>query len=188
MKKIVVTLAVSFIFSLFLAFSLEAAVLNGKTFNDRIELHNTVFKLKGLGVKSYVFVKVFVAGFYVEENFKEYDVLEDGPKRLEVAYFYKIPGAKLAVETSRRIKLNTNQQEFNQIKDRVHMMNSYFVDLNPGDRYALTYIPNQGTYFTYNEKLIGKIEGKDFAKALFAVWIGKEPINHSLKESLLGNE
>jgi Chalcone isomerase-like len=169
-------------------FSLEAAELHGKTFNDRIELHNTIFALTGLGVKSYLLVKVFVAGFYVEENSKNQDVLDDVPKRLEVAYFYKIPGAKLAFETRRRITLNTSQQEFNQIKDRVHLMNSYFVDLSPGDRYVLTYIPDQGTYFTYNERLLGKIEGKDFAKALFSVWIGKEPISQSLKQSLLGSE
>ncbi len=188
MRKITVATMSLITCCLFIVFSLEAEELHGKTFNEKIELHNTLFALKGLGVKSYLFVKVFVAGFYVEENFKTQDALEDVPKRLEVAYFYKIPGARLAVETSRRIKLNTNQQEFNQIKDRVNKMNSYFVDLNPGDRYALTYIPNQGTYFTYNEKLIGKIEGNDFAKALFAVWIGKNPISQSLKESLLGNE
>ncbi len=176
------------VWGLFSAFSLEAAVLEGQPFKDRIELGHTIFTLKGSGVKSYLFVKVFVAGFYVEENIKTQEALDDCPKRLEVAYFYKIPGTQLAIETSRRIKLNTNPQEFDQIKDRVHMMNSYFVDLNPGDRYALTYIPNQGTYFNYNEKLIGKIEGKDFARALFAVWIGKNPISRSLKESLLGNE
>ena len=188
MRKIAVATMSLITCFLFIVFSSEAAELHGKTFNDRIELHNTVFALKGLGVKSYLFVKVFVAGFYIEENLKTQDALVDVPKRLEVVYFYKIPGAKLAAETRRRIMLNTNQQEFSEIKDRVNLMNSYFVDLKPGDRYALTYIPNKGTYFTYNEKLIGKIEGKDFAKALFAVWIGKEPISQSLKESLLGNE
>lgn len=179
---------VIFIGCLSLTSSAETAELYGKKFGDKIEIYNTIFALKGLGFNSYLFVKVFVAGFYVEENSKNQDALKDIPKRLEVAYFYKIPGSKLAAETSRRIKLNTNQREFNQIKDRVNKMNSYFVDLKPGDRYALTYIPLEGTYFTYNEKLVGKIEGKDFAKALFAVWIGTQPISQSLKESLLGNE
>ena len=188
MQRIVVPILAFFVGSLYLTFSSEAAELFGKRFNDKIEMHKTSFVLKGLGSKSYLFVKVFVAGFYVEQNFKTQGFLDDVPKRIEVAYFYKIPGVKLAAETSRRIVLNTSPQEFNQIKDRVRGMNSYFVDLNPGDRYALTYIPNQGTYFTYNEKLMGKIEGSDFAKALFAVWIGREPISQSLKASLLGNE
>lgn len=188
MRRITLMVMFLLIWSPCLTNSSDAAELCGKEFSEKMELHNTAFRLKGLGVKSYLFVRVFVAGFYIEESLKDDEFLDDVPKRLEVAYFHKIPGTKLASETRRRIRLNTDNQEFDRIEDRVNIMDSFFVNLYPGDRYALTYIPNQGTYFSYNEKLIGKIEGSDFAKALFAVWIGKEPISQSLKESLLGNE
>ncbi len=168
--------------------SSDAAELYGKKFSEKIQEQNTALTLKGIGVKSYFFIKVFVAGFYTTENLNTTDLLSDVPKRLEVAYFYNIPGAKLAVETRRRMILNTTPQEFDQIKDRVHVMDSYFVDLKPGDRYVLSYIPNRGTFFIYNGNVTGKIEGSDFAKALFAVWIGAEPIDQTLKANLLGNK
>ena len=186
MKKIAAVIIALLIVCQCFPFSSEAAERYGKKFQEKIEEHHTILTLKGLGVKSYFFIKIFVAGFYTSESSSTADLLNDVPKKLEVAYFYNIPGAKLAIETRRRIILNTTAQEFNQIKDRVNVMDSYFVDLRPGDRYVLTYIPKEGTTFTYNGKVTGTIKGADFAKALFAVWIGKEPIDQTLKNNLLG--
>lgn len=177
------TILFIFLIILMTAIPVSAAQLQGQSFQDELVIENTTFHLKGLGLKTYFFVKVFVAGFYLE---KEVPPLEDVAKRLEVAYFYNIPGDKLAVETKRRMRLNTTAQEFEKIKTRVKIMDGYFVDLKVGDRYALTYLPKIGTQFSYNGKVVGIIEGADFARALFAVWVGPQPISASLKENLLG--
>lgn len=167
------------------AFSAE---MYGKVFVEDMEVQGTPLTLRGIGSKTYIFIKVFVAGLYVAPDAGARAVSDDIAKRLEVAYLYPVPGRKLAVETRRRIQLNTTAQEFMAIKDRVDVMDRYFVDLKPGDRYALTYIPGVGTLFSLNGNIAGTIPGYDFAKALFSVWIGEKPINPSLKEALLGYE
>ncbi len=164
----------------------EAEKKLGQEFAQRLEAANTRFVLQGLGAKSYLLIKVLVAGFYLGEGFLLSPADADVPKRIEVAYFYPVPGRKLAVETRKRIILNTSREEFRGIQDRVDQMDAYFVDLRPGDRYALTYVPGQGTQFSYNQQQVGVIPGYDFAKALFAVWIGDKPLSPQLKADLLG--
>jgi hypothetical protein len=163
-----------------------AGELEGRTFPDTFEAQGTKFVLKGMGVKTYFFFKIFAAGFYLGDTVPDQAVGADVSKHLEVSYFYAIPAPQLAAETRHRIILNTTPEEFSRIKARVDQMDNYYVNLKPGDRYTLTYIPNYGTIFTYNNKIVGRIQGYDFAKALFAVWIGDKPLSPVLKRNLLG--
>ena len=55
-----------------------------------------------------------------------------------------------------------------------------------GDQIALTYVPKKGTVVTAKGAEKGVIEGKDFAIALFAVWLGRSPVQADLKTALLG--
>jgi hypothetical protein len=62
-----------------------------------------------------------------------------------------------------------------------------YVDVQPGDRYSLTYIPGRGTELALNGEPRGVIEGAEFAAALFSIWIGREPIDKSFKNQILGS-
>ncbi|MDA8138151.1 MAG: chalcone isomerase family protein [Desulfobacteraceae bacterium] len=64
--------------------------------------------------------------------------------------------------------------------------NSLYRDVKPGDRYALTYILGKGTQLSLNGTPLGLIPGAEFASALFAMWLGHNPMNEAFKEQLLG--
>jgi hypothetical protein len=59
-------------------------------------------------------------------------------------------------------------------------------DVVKGDEILLTYVPGRGTVVTAKGVEKGIIEGKDFADALFAVWLGPNPAQEDLKRALLG--
>lgn len=162
--------------------------LAGQNFPAAVTFQGQPLALKGTGIKTHFFIKVLVAGFYTEKDAAEGAILDESAKRIEVAYFYPVPGKKLARETRERIRQNTTAQEYAKIEARINTMDDYFVDLRPGDRYVLTYVPAMGTFFTYNGKEQGLIEGRDFARALFSVWIGERPLSETLKTQLLGYE
>lgn len=185
MKRLNVFILTSF-FILFYSINGWSKDLGGQSFADKLEFQGKAFELRGVGLEKRLFIKVFVAGFYTGDKFLTDEPLSDIPKRIEVAYLYPIPGRKLAVETRKNIILNTTPEEFEKIKSRVDFMDSLYVDLKPSDRYALSYLPGEGTYFTYNGEVMGMIEGHDFAAALFSVWIGKKPVSSFLKKNLLG--
>jgi hypothetical protein len=56
--------------------------------------------------------------------------------------------------------------------------------VKPGDRYALTYVPGVGTELALNGTTLGTVEGADFAAAVFAIWLGPQAIDESLKTQL----
>jgi hypothetical protein len=73
-----------------------------------------------------------------------------------------------------------------QLRSRIDYHNSLYEDVQPGDRYSLTYIPGKGTELALNGEPKGTIEGADFAAAVFSIWLGPEPINESFKRHILG--
>ena len=142
--------------------------------------------LKGTGTKRVFLMKAFVAGLYSDDTVEAKDVLTNVPKRIEVSYFVNIPGEKLTKYTERMMEKNTTPQTLAMLEEQIKLMGKYFVDLKPGDRYALTYLPQTGTEFEYNGKVVGVIAGEDFAHALFSVWIGKNPMDKTIKNKILG--
>ena len=73
-----------------------------------------------------------------------------------------------------------------RLRPRIDYHNNLYVDVKPGDRYALTYIPGLGTELALNGRPVGIIEGADFAAALFSLWLGKYPYDERFKKALLG--
>lgn len=52
----------------------------------------------------------------------------------------------------------------------------------------MTYIPESGTVLTYNSMPLGTIEGPEFARAVFSIWIGANPIDKGFRDKLLGEQ
>lgn len=184
MKKINI-LVVTFLCAIVISVKANAAQIVGVNFEESYKDENINMTLQGTGLKTVVFFKAFVAGFYTDVIDQEI-VLGQTAKRIEVEYFVKIPGKKLNNFTIDTMKKNVTNEQFNAIATEVDLMSQYFVDLKPGDRFSLTYIPGVGTKFAHNDQLTGVIQGKDFARALFSVWIGENPFDQNLKNQILG--
>ena len=55
------------------------------------------------------------------------------------------------------------------------------------DVFNLVFNPKDKSVWVYkNDVLKGKIDGLDFKKALFGIWIGDDPVDETLKKELLG--
>lgn len=165
----------------------QAAEESGVNFARHYHEDNVNMTLQGTGLKRVVFFKAFVAGLY-KDPLNSADILGEVSKRIEVEYFVNIPGKKLSQFTVDTMKDNISKEKFLEIINEVALMNDYFVDLKPGDRFSLTYIPKVGTKFAHNGQITGIIEGRDFARALFSVWLGERPFDADLKKQILGIE
>jgi hypothetical protein len=112
-------------------------------------------------------------------------VLADVPRRLEIEYFWAIPANKFAKVTGEGISRGTDPATFERLRNRIDQINTLYEDVEPGDRYALTYIPGVGTELALNGRPLGVVEGAGFSAALFAIWIGDEALDESLRRQLL---
>ncbi len=50
------------------------------------------------------------------------------------------------------------------------------------------YVPEKGVVVFKNGKIQPIIEGLEFKKALYGIWLGEEPADDDLKEDLLGGK
>jgi len=113
------------------------------------------------------------------------DVLEEVPKRLELSYFRSISAADMVSAANKVLRRNETDLLLKKLNSRLEKFHSAYQDVKPKDRYALTYIPGKGIQMTLNSKPLITIRGADFARAYFAIWLGKEPVDKKLRDTLL---
>jgi hypothetical protein len=61
-----------------------------------------------------------------------------------------------------------------------------FPNVEPGQTITAVYIPRQGTSFFHEGKIISQIQGTDFAKAFFGIWLDPKTSAPKLRADLLG--
>jgi len=167
--------------------NVNGAEIEGVHFENSYETAGIKMKIQGTGLFRYLgFIKAYAGAFYLEEGSSLKDVLSDKPKRLEVEYFHALKGEDFGITTNKVIAENTDALTLEKIRPQINYHNSLYEDVQPGDRYSLTYIPGRGTELALNGKTKGIIKGADFASALFSMWLGEFPMNKPFKKQLLG--
>jgi len=88
--------------------------------------------------------------------------------------------------TSVREQVHIDADQARKLQARIERLAAMYRDVEPGDRYALTYLPGEGTRLSLNGEVLGLIPGDDFAVAVFSMWLGDHPIDETFRNALLG--
>ena len=173
------------------AFAFTAAIADnirvGKTeFPKFYETPQGRIEAKGWGVLKYAFVmKAYAAMLYGPTDVAARDLLyADVPKRLEINYFVSINGPDFAKGANAMLQKQLPEEELSRLKTRVDRLHATYRDVESGDRYALTYLPGSGTILELNGEPLVQIEGTDFSRAYFGIWLAEPPISAKLKQAL----
>lgn len=142
--------------------------------------------LTGAALKRFQVMKAVAVGFYLEKGIEEKDVLTPVPKRVEIAYLQKISRAELTEEATQGIRDNLSADEYAGIADDIKQFSGWLRDMDPGDRYTLTYRPGQGTEVQLNGVTLGTIASDVFARGYFSIYVGAKPADPRAKRKLLG--
>lgn len=173
--------------ALALAAPARAATVEDVTFAERHEAASVSLPLRGAGLLRYrLVIKGYVAALYLGRDVSSGSVLEDVPKRLEIEYFWSIRAEDFAKSQDEGIARNVDAAALERIQPQMVAMAALYRDVEPGDRYALTYVPGRGTELALNGRTLGVVRGAEFARAMFSIWLGERPLNGSLKSRLLG--
>ncbi|MFY9940741.1 MAG: chalcone isomerase family protein [Desulfobacterales bacterium] len=169
------------------AVGIAGVAVEGVIFPAVWESHGQRLELKGVGLFRYmVFIKAYVGALYAVAGTPPEQILADRAKRLEVQYFHPISGEDFGPVTTRAISRNVSADVLARIRPQIDRHNALYRDVQPGDRYALTYIPGWGTELALNGEPLGVIPGAEFAAAVFSIWLGPQPLSTDFKEALLG--
>jgi hypothetical protein len=168
------------------AASAGAATIEGVEFGERVTAGDRVLALQSLGLLRYrVFFKGYVAALYLEPGVPPPLALEAVPKRLELEYFWPIAGEKFGPAAESVLERNLDEQSLERLRPQIEALHEQYQDVKPGDRYALTYLPGEGTELAKNGLRLALVPGEEFARAYFSIWLGESPLDRELRDQLL---
>ncbi len=164
----------------------KAADIEGVHFAEQYQRGDLILELHCVGLLRYkILFKGYVAGLYLGPVADPPDALADVSKRLEMSYFWRIDGADIREAGDRILAQNVAPDTLAGLRPRLEQINALYDSVEPGDRYALTYVPGLGTELALNGRSKGVIPGADFAAAYFRIWLGERPIDTALRDQLL---
>src|SRR5262249_8000866 len=145
--------------------------------------------LNGMGLRTKVIFKVYVAGLYVEKPSQHpQEILRADQVRRGPLHMGRDVGKHKIPEAINHGFERNSRAPVSALKDPPATLHAALPDLKDGDELSLTYLPGKGTVVQVPSGTTTLIEGKDFADALFAVWLGADPVDSSVKKGLLGIE
>jgi hypothetical protein len=182
MKK-VVSLA-TLVFASGLLFALE---VGGVKLPDTVSVDGKTLKLNGAGIRKKAIFKVYVAALYVETPSKDAASLVSSTqvKSMRLHMLRDVEGAKVSGAIVEGFE-NNSKDALPQLKPRLDQLAKMIPDVQKGDEIDLTFVPDKGTQVSVRGTATGTIEGRDFADALFSVWLGPNPVQDDLKQALTG--
>jgi Chalcone isomerase-like len=188
MRRLASVLCVLAGLALALPSSILAADVGGVKVPDTMTADGNMLKLNGAGIRKKAIFKVYVAGLYVENPSKDASALlsSSEAKQMHLWMLRDIKGANVSGAIADGFQLNS-KAALPQLQPRLDQLAKMIPDMKEGDQMSLTFVPDKGTVVNVRGTDVGTIEGRDFADALFAVWLGPNPVQDDLKQALLGN-
>lgn len=165
----------------------QAIKVYGTSFDKKLMVSDYQLQLKGTALLRYlVFIEAYAGALYLPKDIIGDQALNDIPRHLVLDYRVGIQAKKFGEATTIKIKESVSNEVYSRLAPKVDQLNRLYRNVSPGDRYTLTYIPGKGTTLAYNTIPLGTIEGVEFSKALFSIWIGENPIDEGFRDKLFG--
>ncbi|HEY6066007.1 MAG TPA: chalcone isomerase family protein [Thermoanaerobaculia bacterium] len=179
--------ALALVLCLAAAVPVLAKEVAGVTVPDTATVEGKTLKLNGAGLRKKMIFKVYVAGLYLETPSKDAAavVSSDQVKRMQLSVLRSLSSHQVNEAISEGFEKNSKPQ-MGALKARLEKLETMIPNVVEGDQILLTYVPGKGTVVSAKGAEKGVIEGKDFADALFSVWLGPNPVQADLKKALLG--
>jgi hypothetical protein len=171
------------------ATSAHAGEKAGVTMPDRVMVGDKQLVLNGMGLREATFLKidVYVAGLYVEHPSSDPGQLlrSAGPKRI-VLHFVHDVGHKDIIDAWHAGFRNNATVPLEKLRLPIAQLDAWTPGFHSGDTLTFTYIPGTGVTVDINGQNKGVIPDQEFARSLFAIWLGPRPPTADVKRGLLG--
>lgn len=144
--------------------------------------------LNGAGMRQKMFIDAYVACLYVSEpdNDPERILAADEPQAVIMHITSTlVTRERLTASLPKDLRRSTDD-DLDSIRPQVDLLLAMFDrEVARGDTFRLVYLPRKGTEVWHNDRIKGTIEGLDFKRALFGIWLSERPTQKSLKRELL---
>jgi long-chain acyl-CoA synthetase len=170
--------------------TLHAAEVAGIKVDDSLRVGGSELLLNGAGLRSKLFIKVYVGALYVGQKSTTPAAILDNPqpRRMVMRLLRDVDAETLASAMDEGLKNNHTPAEMADMKAQAEALAGIMKSIGKareGDTIAIDFSAD-GVSISLNGETRGKVAGPGFAKALLKVWLGDKPADASLKKALLG--
>ncbi|MEJ6775711.1 MAG: chalcone isomerase family protein [Crocinitomicaceae bacterium] len=180
-------LSTALLFFMMQATTAQNRTISGVTFPPKLNVKGNALFFNGCGLREKYTLDLYVAGLYLEKTTMDASLVIDANASSAI---------KIVITSSKvtRDKFNESVKEgfANTAKGKasakdISKFKSFFSDaFNINDEILMIYVPGKGLAVTINRKFKGLVEGIEFKKALYAIWLGDKPASSKLKKGMLG--
>ncbi len=169
---------------------LYAAEVAGVKIDEQIKVGNSELVLNGAGLRTKVFVKVYIGSLYVTQKANSPGALLDAttPRRMSLRLLRDIDSDSLYNALRDGLKDNNSEAELAALKGPIDQFAEIMKKIGTaknGDTVAIDFTAD-GVGVSFNGEARGKVASAPFSRALLKVWLGENPVDASLKKALLG--
>ena len=173
---------------LFLSTSAFAIDVAGIKMPDTIKAAGQDLVVNGGDKRTKFMMKVYVAALYLKQKSSDAQKIIDADEpmaiKLQITSGLVTPDKmKTAIDEGFEKSTGGN---IAPIKAKIDAFTAVFKEIASGIIYDFVYVPGKGVEIYKNGQLASTIQGLDFKKAMFGIWLCDKPAQESLKEAMLG--
>ncbi len=166
----------------------HARDLVGVKMPENVSISGSQLKLNGMGVGTKGFLKVYVIALYLGTPTSDARtaVKADAVKCIVLTMLRDVSRERFVQAVENNMMHNPGIS-MAALRGRLDLLESVLPPLKKGNVLDFTYLPKRGTLVRGQGREI-TIAGKDFADALFSIWLSAQSSNPALQRRLLGDK
>lgn len=156
---------------------------------DRVHWEGEQLVLKGAGVVTHMFSRVFVGALYLplRQTPAAQAIHRPGLKRIQLHILYdNLSPKELRALFLDAVEQSLDPEERERVRYHVGILIAAIQEIRKGDILEIDVFPFHSVQVRLNNESLGFIEDGEVAQAMLAVWFGKRPASRGLKHAMLG--
>ena len=161
----------------------DVSLPNSETFQGQ------TLNLNGAGIREKLWIDLYAGGLYLSEKSSNASTImsADSPMAIKLHIVSKLITSSKMVDAVNEGFENATNGNTKPLDSKIAKFRSFFMEeISKGDVFDIVYLPGVGVVSYKNDKELGVIEGMDFKKALFGIWLSNKPADDDLKDAMLG--
>ena len=187
MKRLLLSLLLAFAF---FALPADARRVAGVDVPETLERGGTPLMLNGAGIRTSLFLDVYVGGLYLKRRSADATAIIDADEPMAIGLWI-VTGLITSDRMQKSIEegfQKSTRGNTAPIRAQIDaLIDVYAEEIDDGDVFDLVYLPGKGLSAYKNGVYTATIEcGLSFKRALFGIWLSDRPVQSSLKRGMLG--
>ncbi|WP_089666842.1 chalcone isomerase family protein [Gramella sp. MAR_2010_147] len=145
--------------------------------------------LNGAGVREKLWIDLYAGGLYLSKKSSNASeiISANQPMSIKLHIVSKLITSEKMMDAVNEGFENSTNGNTKPLSSKIKKFQDFFMeDIKKNDVFDIVFIPDTGVSVYKNDKELGTIDGMDFKKALFGIWLSNKPADDDLKEAMLG--